>query len=126
MVLMEPGIGGVAYDSEHPGAGTAAGEATDAAEGAERCILHHIFGVRAIARQPVRQIVGGIEMRHHHTGEQRAVIEAADRVLDVNGCSSIADVMGELRGAWRQCCRIRCDDYETRHICPPLRTLSSR
>ena len=28
---MEPGIGGVAYDAEHPGAGTAAGEATDGA-----------------------------------------------------------------------------------------------
>jgi hypothetical protein len=123
MVLMEPGIGGVADDSEHPGASIAADEATDAAEGAERCILHHIFGVRATARQPVRQIVGRIEMRHHHTGEERVVIEAADRVSDVNGCSSIADVMGELRGAWRQCCRIRCDDCETRHVRRPLRTL---
>ena len=30
-VLVEPGIGGVAHDAEHPGAGTAAGEATNGA-----------------------------------------------------------------------------------------------
>ena len=62
-------------------------------------------------------------MRHHHTGEARVVIEAAHRVSDARG---ITDVMGELRGVWRQRPRIRCNDCEMRHSRRPLCTLGSR
>jgi len=31
-------------------------------EGAQIRLLHHIFGVRLIARQPPRQIIGGVEV----------------------------------------------------------------
>src|ERR1700746_3279628 len=31
-------------------------------EGAQIGLLHHIFGVRVVARQPARQVIGGVEV----------------------------------------------------------------
>ena len=75
-VLAQPGISGVAHDAQQPGAGTAAGVSSDGAEGAQRRILHHVFGISAIARQPTRQPIGVVDMRHHNVREARIVVEA--------------------------------------------------
>ena len=76
-ILTEPGI---AYDAQHPGTVTTAGELSDGAEGAWRRVLHHIFGVRTIARQPVRQPIGVVDMRRYHAPEARIVVEAAQQI----------------------------------------------
>src|SRR4029077_10913074 len=77
-VLTEPGISAVAYDAQHPGTGTATAELSDGAKGAQRRILHHILGVRTIARQPVRQSIGIVDVWKHDVRKARIVVTRAD------------------------------------------------
>src|SRR6516164_6247013 len=65
-VLVEPGVAGVAHNSEEPSAAVATTEAPKELEGAEIGLLHHIFRILVAARQPPREIVCGV-----HVGQDR-------------------------------------------------------
>jgi hypothetical protein len=70
-VLFEPCVVRVAHDREQPRARVAAVKAGIKPERAQTCLLHDVFGVALVAREPAREVVGRIEMRHHGFLESR-------------------------------------------------------
>ena len=61
-VPLKPREAGVADDREQPGTPVAAMKAIDELVGAQQRFLDHIFRVAILTREPVRQVVGGIQM----------------------------------------------------------------
>jgi hypothetical protein len=48
-------------------------ETAEMPEGADAGILQYVLGVVVVAREPTRQIVGGIQMRQHRALELSAL-----------------------------------------------------
>ena len=60
---MRPGIESIPDNFQEPGTRIAATEAGKESESAQVCFLDYVLGVLLIARQPAREVVGGIKMR---------------------------------------------------------------
>jgi hypothetical protein len=78
-LLVEPIVEAVAHDSQEPGTAVAAAEPAKELERAQAGLLDHVLRVGVVARQPARQIVSGVHMRHD------ALLEACEFVLFVHG-----------------------------------------
>src|SRR5258708_16198241 len=61
-VGLEPGVVRVAHDGEQPGASALAVKAVEEFERAQARLLDHVLGVARVARQPMRVVVGRVQM----------------------------------------------------------------
>jgi hypothetical protein len=73
-IFPEPGVTGVAHDSEQPATAVSTSEAVEKAKGFEICILYDVLGVVLVAQQPAGKVVGGVEVRKHGGFEIRPLI----------------------------------------------------
>ena len=64
-VLLQPGVTSIAHNRQQPGASVSAVEAVKKSERAQVRLLHHVFRILVIARQPARQVVSRIQMRQY-------------------------------------------------------------
>src|SRR6266511_1645470 len=62
-IVLQPGITGVAHNGEEPGAAIPPMKPAKEFQGAHVRLLHHIFRVMVIPRQPARHIVRRRQMR---------------------------------------------------------------
>src|SRR6266481_6852313 len=65
-ILLQPGVAGIADNLQEPGARVDSMKTCDKSKRPHHRLLRHVFGVRAAAQQPSRQIERGILMRHDH------------------------------------------------------------
>src|SRR5215467_5554004 len=49
-------------------------EGSEETVGTQQRVLGHVFGLAAAAKQPARQVIGGVQVRHHGCLEAAAVI----------------------------------------------------
>src|ERR1041385_5734744 len=64
-VLLEPCVGCVSDNREQPGAAVTAAKSFEKLERAQKSVLHDVFGIVLIPRQPSRKIIRRIQMRHN-------------------------------------------------------------
>src|ERR1700730_14072678 len=62
-ILIQPGVTGVPDDLQQPAARTSAMKAMEETVRAQHRFLRGVFGIRAAAQKPAREIKSGIEMR---------------------------------------------------------------
>jgi len=64
VILLQPGEAAIADNLQKPGARVAGLKSAEGAVGAQKGFLRDVFGLRAAAQNPTRQIVGGVAMRN--------------------------------------------------------------
>jgi hypothetical protein len=64
-VSKQPGIESITDNFQEPGTRVAAAETVKESESAEVCFPGYVLIILLIARQPAREVVGGINMRQH-------------------------------------------------------------
>ncbi len=63
-VLLQPGVPGIPYDGQQPGATVTSPKSVKEPECPQTGLLDHILRIRRIANKPTSQIVGSPDVRH--------------------------------------------------------------